>query len=692
MKKSKVKSRKFKALLFAAFLSTFNSQLSTAWAQQAQAQQGQPLYAVNAKYVQGVGPGYWPTAGAGLTLNIAAGTAICGNPPVKVDYAGGTLTMTNAATNYVYLDPTASCAPASKTTGFTVGMIPLAQVVAAGGVITGVTDVRTWFVDPNSLGPVIRADLMPGADIGAKVNAAIAASSGGVIEIPAGSYTYTTPIVLNKANIWLRGHAGGTSLTFNGGAGTYAITLGDASPSTVTKLWVTSLKITGNGSAKGIRVRRGVSINTVIQSNQLSGFVTNIEWGEGTSSAFDGVIRDNQISLDSAQIGIDLIYRAHSLTIDDNWIRDYHSAANTTIGIKVSGESTGVRIVHNNIEGCPGGNIVLAGALSYATLIAGNYFESYGTGYDIIVGDDVIGTIIRDNYSNAINGTGGYQIRLTDGAVYTHILENTFLNATTAMVKNEYTGTSRHIFIEGNETAGVTLIDSSTGLAQVTDHAGSLGIGMIPSRSLDITPTTTGYGARIRRMGTGAGNGLAWGWSIENAYAADNAALAETSSAYTTGGALGWAGNSKTILYYPAEFRIGTGTGATPTMVMSAGNNVGIGKTPGTNAQVDVAKSIASGVNTVTFSATPTFDASLGNTQKITLTANVTSSTLSNATAGQTINFLICQDGTGSRTFVWPTNVKGGMTIGSTLSTCSAQDFIFDGTNAYALSAGVTNM
>jgi hypothetical protein len=107
---------------------------------------------------------------------------------------------------------------------------------------------------------------------------------------------------------------------------------------------------------------------------------------------------------------------------------------------------------------------------------------------------------------------------------------------------------------------------------------------------------------------------------------------------------------------------------------------------------IKTAKTIISGVNTVTFSATPTFDASLGNTQKITLTDNVTSSTLSNATAGQSINFLICQDATGSRTFVWPTNVLGGMTIGATLSKCSAQNFIFDGTNAYALSAGVTNM
>jgi hypothetical protein len=97
-------------------------------------------------------------------------------------------------------------------------------------------------------------------------------------------------------------------------------------------------------------------------------------------------------------------------------------------------------------------------------------------------------------------------------------------------------------------------------------------------------------------------------------------------------------------------------------------------------------------VNVVTFSATPTFEASLGNTQKITLTGNVTSSTLSNAATGQQINFLICQDGTGGWTFVWPTNVKGGMTIGSDASKCNAQNFIFDGTNAYALSPGATNM
>jgi hypothetical protein len=100
---------------------------------------------------------------------------------------------------------------------------------------------------------------------------------------------------------------------------------------------------------------------------------------------------------------------------------------------------------------------------------------------------------------------------------------------------------------------------------------------------------------------------------------------------------------------------------------------------------------VVSAMKAVTFSATPTFDASLGNAQKITLTGNVTSSTLSGATAGQSLTFVICQDGTGSRTFTWPANVKGATTIGSTASKCSAQTFIYDGTNAYATGAGVVN-
>ena len=126
----------------------------------AQAQQPQthtaPIYRANAKYVQGVGPGYWPTAGSGLTLNVAAGTAFCsGN---VITYAAGTLTMTASATNYVYLNTSSSCVPAVKTTAFTVSDIPIATVPAGSAAITSIADDRTMFQQGGSVGSSLSVD------------------------------------------------------------------------------------------------------------------------------------------------------------------------------------------------------------------------------------------------------------------------------------------------------------------------------------------------------------------------------------------------------------------------------------------------------------------------------------------------------------------------------------------------------
>jgi hypothetical protein len=112
---------------------------------------------------------------------------------------------------------------------------------------------------------------------------------------------------------------------------------------------------------------------------------------------------------------------------------------------------------------------------------------------------------------------------------------------------------------------------------------------------------------------------------------------------------------------------------------------------------------IVSGVNTATETGCPnygavSFDASLGNTQKTTLSCNVTTASLTNATAGQVIQFVVCQDGSGTWNFEqsdWDSgsnNVKGWTTVGTTASTCSAQTFIYDGSKAYAVATGKTNM
>jgi hypothetical protein len=131
------------------FLALFSLIAAIAGAQQPQSQLA-PVYAVNAKYANGVSPGYWPTAGSGLTLNLSAGTAYCSTAIVEA--AAGTLTMANNTTNYVYLNISSSCAPASNTTGFTSTTIPIAKVTTASGAITAIDDVRTPFSTPSASG------------------------------------------------------------------------------------------------------------------------------------------------------------------------------------------------------------------------------------------------------------------------------------------------------------------------------------------------------------------------------------------------------------------------------------------------------------------------------------------------------------------------------------------------------------
>ena len=132
----------------------------------------------NAAYVQGVAPGYRPTAGSGLNLNLAAGTAFCGN--TIRNFGGTQLTLKASATNYVYLNPASNCVPAANTTGFTATIIPIATVVTSASAITTVTDVRTWFVAPSSGG----GTASPSASTTTQGTVALAQDLGGTAARP----------------------------------------------------------------------------------------------------------------------------------------------------------------------------------------------------------------------------------------------------------------------------------------------------------------------------------------------------------------------------------------------------------------------------------------------------------------------------------------------------------------------------
>jgi hypothetical protein len=87
------------------------------------------------------------------------------------------------------------------------------------------------------------------------------------------------------------------------------------------------------------------------------------------------------------------------------------------------------------------------------------------------------------------------------------------------------------------------------------------------SGKLQITPTA-GAAIYIDRLGSGNGNGQLWGTYIQNAPNTDVIILGQSSSTYTTGGGLGWLGNSNGFLYYPTEFRIGRGAASDPLLTL----------------------------------------------------------------------------------------------------------------------------
>ena len=106
----------------------------------------------------------------------------------------------------------------------------------------------------------------------------------------------------------------------------------------------------------------------------------------------------------------------------------------------------------------------------------------------------------------------------------------------------------------------------------------------------------------------------------------------------------------------------------------------------------DIPAGVSFGLVPVPFNASPTFNAAAFSwpTFLMTLTGNVTSSAVSGAAPGQYVTFVITQDGTGSRTFVWPANFKGASAIAPEPSSVSVQSFCYDGNFWRATGAGST--
>jgi hypothetical protein len=121
-------------------------------ASQCQAPQTQtaPPFPANATFTAGWSPSYsYDQSSSGLTFKMLGGTNFaCGS---LVNYAGGSVTLSASATNFVYLDTTAACVPAVSTTTFALGMqVPLYIVTTSSSTVTAISDVKTMFQKPST--------------------------------------------------------------------------------------------------------------------------------------------------------------------------------------------------------------------------------------------------------------------------------------------------------------------------------------------------------------------------------------------------------------------------------------------------------------------------------------------------------------------------------------------------------------
>jgi hypothetical protein len=704
--------------------------LTSARAQQPQTSTA-PVFAASAKYVQGVGPGYRPAAGSGLTLNIAAGTAICNSQ--IVDYAGGALDLLPNATNYVYLNPAGSCTPESGTSsaGAYAGLIPVAKVVTNASTITSITDLRSWFAAGETVSVSVKDFGAKGdgtSDDTAALQAAVNSGAGRLL-FPPGKYRVTSTITV--CNQLLEGLSSpgsnengrvaavyhdfdGTLFKFDGSCGDYRAGGGIQRLVLIQKFG----DGTGPGRGKAIELTGSSAARraTWIRLRDLQ-----IEsWAEGTSVSDEWTWG---IYIDGSAIGAPEGVR-------DIWVSDSRIVANTASGgglgivtaynIFISNLELNLANTRLSVSGSPGNS---SSSIFIVNSTAPTLEVDYAQSVSVVGG--AYTTILTTANSSSCQVTGavafggttlagsGHVLQTYDGSTGRETVRSNTVTAL-AVTRDQNAGDSSNIV---QLSVGNNGSNQGEGILRYTNAAASgsptAQMWFFPRNNANTT-NFSGGGLTLQKV-AGVDNSEATLTNIRSSFKLDRDVNLSPSDAgdgysysnlfasgttrpllalYNTGGASffgdleGLSGLDGMGVYGQAKLKLYANG---PVEVLAGGTDEDVTLTPtGTGAVKP--RNVAANANTVPYSPTPTFDASLGNTQKVTLTGSVTSSTLSNAKAGQWLFFIICQDATGSRTFAWPTNVKGGMTVGGTLSTCSAQSFIFDGTNAYALSPGVTNM
>ena len=675
-KLSKVQSRELRVVFWALLLLTLNSQLSTSLLGQ---QTPGPIFSVNSKAVQGVGPGDYSY---GLTVDLyvsptgsdTTGDGTIGNPyqtigralkdiPLFVSHhyivhlaAGTYRELVDLSGRYFGGKITSSAGVETNLSDAAIELQgdpldPDSYVISGADAGAPTVPVRSYVVKAASANFILSGISLQYGDVSGLLQA------GGRGEIRSCTVRhFTSPSM--RAALRFHDHAfanlTGNNTISDVSHGIFADIFSYVTGGTVSD----TVNISGVTSGPGIEAGEDgaveLSPTTNITGTNVPGSAGVFPWEGGTIILIGASIDsfDKCIEAEAGNVYIDTPSLSNCTTgVQASWRSqiDWYVSNPTFTNVPTPyALSQGSRVLGPGLN-LIDGTLVSTGAID---LNAGGANQSItltpsGNGQVVVPGSSGSGMLLRAG-PDASSFSSTLQGYLNGGATETRSLNPS---------GGGYTGLLSAL--QSNATS------FQTALYAVAESTNSSTRGAFSTQENDVYLSGIGdvtgasaYYSLVSMQGSGTATNIAGFWAGTN-----------TKTSGTVQNNYG--------IYVADQIGVGTNNYA----IYTAGN-----------APAKFGGAVIAGLNTVSFSATPTFDASLGNTQKITLTGNVTSSTLANASAGEQIHFFVCQDASGGHTFAWPSNLTGGMTVSSAGSTCSAQSFIFDGTNAYALSPGVTNM
>lgn len=294
-------------------------------------------------------------------------------------------------------------------------------------------------------------------DDGPSIQAAIDAAGNGRVIFPPDIYRVATPLVVSNRFCQLDGTSMFARINWVGGSGA-ALTI-NTSDCRVHRLRFTGTDVAGE---IGINVPATAGVSNVFEQLYMANF----------RNAFRTLMFDMQLlglhvdmSGTNGQIGLYLGSNANAILVQGCEITGTAGATNNCVGI-VCTDNAKVRIVHNQIQFCEGGNVVIDdrdGIRTQAAYIGHNYMESTKAGgLDIILGNNVEDTTIEGNYHNA-NSIANYCVQLASGTTFTKIIGNMYNDHVLSAINNNGSaGASTELY--GNDVHAGSLLDSLTGV------------------------------------------------------------------------------------------------------------------------------------------------------------------------------------------------------------------------------------